>query len=177
MKSSAPRYLPDEAVTADLDGRLRSLLSACFPDPCFSTRRYCHEMPAHRWIVEDERGGLAAHIAAHDKLIGLRNGDIRVLGIAEVCVRQDFRGHGLVRELVAAAHAWGRAEGFPYAMLFGRPEVYQSSGYTLIANPIRRFDSGRGEWETAPMDYAMICPLHNPTPWPDGEIDIRGPLF
>ena len=46
MKSSAPRYLPDEAVNADLDQRLRSLLSACFSDPCFITRRYCHEMPA-----------------------------------------------------------------------------------------------------------------------------------
>lgn len=177
MKSSVPRYLPDAAVTADLDQRLRSLLSACFSDPCFVTRRCCHEMPAHRWVVEDERGELAAHIAVHDKLIGSQSGDIRVLGIAEVCVREDVRGRGLVQELVAAAHAWGRAEGFPYAMLFGRPEVYQSSGYLPIANPIRRFNAGRSEWETSPMDYAVVCPLHEPPPWPDGEIDIRGPLF
>jgi len=177
VKVPVVTYLEDSSVTGALDRQLRCLLSACFTDPCFVGQRYCHEMPRHRWIITDGDGELAAHLAAHDKMIGASTGDLRVLGIAEVCVREDFRGRGLVRKMIEASHAWARTQKFPYAMLFGMPAFYSSSGYICIRNPIRRFNPGRKEWEISPMDSAMVCALCEAPLWPEGEIDIRGPLF
>ena len=177
VKANVVTYLEDSGVTDTLDRQLRGLLSACFTDPCFAGQRYCHEMPQHRWIITDGDGEPAAHLAAHDKMIGSSTGDLRVLGIAEVCVREDFRGRGLVRKMIEVSHAWACTQEFPYAMLFGMPAYYSSSGYICIKNPIRRFEPKREEWETTRMDSAMVCPIHSPPPWPPGEIDIRGPLF
>lgn len=177
MTTIAPHYLPDAEVTAELDGALRALLSRCFTDPCFAHQRFCHEMPQHRWIILAENGEPAAHLAAHDKFIGAFTGDLRVFAVAEVCVHPDFRGRGLVRDLIAAAHAWARAQEFPWAMLFGEPAVYASSGYLKISNPIRRFSPRRSAWEASPMASAMTCPLSDAPAWPQGEIDLRGPLF
>ena len=171
-------YLADSAVDDRMDAGLRGLLSVCFSDPCFATRRFCHEMPAHRWILREDTGGrLVAHVAAHDKVIGVSGGDLRVLGIAEVCVHPDQRGRGHVRALLSAAHKWGAENGFPFAMLFGRAEVYAGSGYMPAANAIRRMH-GDGSWQTGPMESAMFRPLAEKSPpWPGGGIDLRGPLF
>lgn len=173
-----PRYLPDREVDPVMDARLMELISSSFPDPCFRVRRYCHEMPAHRWIVTEEpSSAVIAHVAGHEKEISHPDGRIRILGIAEVCVRPDYRGRGYVRTLLAAAHRWGKVAGFPYAMLFGNPEVYSGSGYFPIANPIHRRERD-GTWISGPMKSAMACPLsHSVLPWPQGEINLRGPLF
>ena len=43
---------------------------------------------------------MVAHLAIHDKVIGTTAGDLRVGGIAEVCVAAAQRGQGLVRRLM-----------------------------------------------------------------------------
>jgi len=171
-------FFPDATVDSDGDARLRALLSACFTDPCFRVRRFCHEMPGYRWLVTDPAtGGWVAHLAGHDKVIGHPGGELRIFGVAEVCVLPDHRGRGHVRGLLAAAHSWASARRFPFAMLFGRREVYESSGYVAVDNPIRRLQND-GSWDLTPMKFAMARPLlDSAPPWPDGLIDLRGPLF
>ena len=176
---SAIQFLEDAAVDAVLDRQLRELLSLCFTKPCdavFRDRRYFHEPPRWRWFVRGVAGELIAHIAVHDKQIGTAAGELRMAGIAEVCVHPQYRGRGLVRDLLATAHAWLAAQGIPVAMLFGDKKHYASSGYRNISNPIRHRNSETGVWITEPSDWAMVKPLGN-LDWPAGVVDLRGPTF
>jgi len=117
-----------------------------------------------------------AHLAMHDKSIGSPAGDLAIGGVSEVSVHPDFRGRGLVKKLLVAAHAAFAQRGVPFAFLFGNGDVYRSSGYVQVKNPLRFFDPARNEWCVRPDGAALVARLGS-TPWPDGEIDLRGPIF
>jgi GNAT superfamily N-acetyltransferase len=179
MNANPPiEYLPDAAVDAELDAQLRTLLSTCFTgshNERFKTQRYFSEMPQHRWIIR-EPGAIVAHIAFHDKTIGTVVGDRAIVGLAEVAVHPDHRGQGLVKKMLGVAHADCAARGVKFAMLFGKQEVYGSSGYVQVLNPLHFYDAWKKEWTVQPVRYAMMKVLGD-EPWPEGEIDLRGPVF
>ena len=172
-------YIRDADVDAKLDADLRTLLSSCFTgegSAIFARQRFFNEMPPHRWLVRDSAGQLVAHLAVHDKIIGTTIGDLRVGGLAEVCVTASQRGQGLVRRLVALSDQWMLAQDIPFGALLGDFRIYGSSGYRHIVNPIRYLVPPSGEWKTEPMDYFLIKPL-GIIDWPHGLIDLRGPKF
>jgi len=158
------------------DHDLRHLLLTGFPyETALLTRRYIHQPPAHRWLVRTPSGELIAHVAAHDKLISIAGQDIRIGGIAEVCVAHHFRGRHLVGKTLNEAHAWMRRESIPFAMLFGHPRVYTSSGYSVIDNPIVAESSLVYQWNPF-KGKPMIHPITT-QPWPPGPVDLHGPTF
>jgi len=179
MSATVPiEYIPDQEVDATLDEQLRKLLSTCFTGPHnerFKTQRFFSEMPQHRWIMR-EPGRVIAHVAFHDKTIGTTAGDFAIVAVAEVAVHPEFRGQGLVKKLLNVAHEATGARGVPFSMLFGKEEVYSSSGYVTVMNPLRFFDPYTNGWMVRPIRWAMMKPL-GAIPWPEGEIDLRGPTF
>ena len=165
-------------VDDQLDHHIRALLTRCFVKPhdaVFATRRYFNEPCARRWYVGDGRGGLAAHVALHDKRAHGGGRVWRFGGVAEVCVHPEFRGRGWVKTLLAEVHAWQRNNGCLFSVLMGDPRVYQSSGYT----PVKNFCCDAPAVQNVvrlPLCSAMVFPLTD-TPWPSGEMYTPGPPF
>jgi len=58
----------------------------------------------------------------------------------------------------------------------GIAQVYGSSGYRTVDNPIRHLVPKTDDWMTEPLTYFLVKPLAS-IPWPDGMIDLRGPKF
>ncbi len=168
----------DTRVDDALDAELRTLLSTCFTGPhnaVFRTQRHFRVPPLHRWLRRDATG-LTVHLAAHDLNAAHAGGTIRFAGIAEVCVRPDCRGQGLVRAVLDEAHHELAAMGFHWAALFGKPEVYASSGYRATGQPIRHVDGGVIVEKAFPsFQVRALGPAAGL--WPDGVIDLRGPTF
>ena len=166
----------DAEISGTEDHELRRLLLASFPyETALLGRRYIREAPAHRWLVRSGTGELIGHTAAHDKVISIGGREVRVGGIAEVCVAHHFRSRGLMRKMLAEAHGWMRREGIPFAMLFGQPKVYASSGYAVIENPIQAESALIHQWNPfkgKPMVRAIAAAA-----WPGGAVDLRGPTF
>lgn len=163
-------------VDAALDVALRALLSTCFTKPqdvVFRERRWFREPPARRWLVRDAAGVAIANVSLHDKAVSVAGREIRIGGVAEVCVHPGHRGRGWVRALLADVHAWLRGEQVPFAVLFGSPDVYGSSGYRLVPNLLVRDDT-TGEWIPTPHGQAVAL---GSEPWPDGEVRLVGPRF
>lgn len=160
-------YLPDAHVDDTLDSELRILLTDCFGD-AFKDKRYCHELPVHRWLVRDE-GKLVAHLAVHDKTFEHEGTHTLFLGIAEVCVAPSHRGRGLVKRLLAEMEA--RFSAAPFAILLGDEGVYSSSGYATVHNVYFPYKSS-----AEPAEGVMVKALGSAS-WPEGKVTIEGPLF
>ncbi len=175
--SAAIIYQADATLTPAQDHAVRHLLRASFPyETAFLSSRFIKAAPAHRWLLWNDAGDeLIAHAAAHEKTIGSPAGELRIGGVCEVCVASDHRGQGLLKTLLEALHQRLREESVPFAMLFGQPRVYLSSGYTVITNDLRADNALARHWNPfcgKPMVRALSC-----QPWPEGQIDLRGPTF
>jgi predicted acetyltransferase len=172
-------YVREPDVGAELDRELIELISGCFDQPhnaFFRERRYAQEMPLHRYLVRSNAGALVAHLAVHEKVVGVADTDVAIGGMAEVCVHQSERGQGHVRRLLERAHQGLRERGIGFAFLFGDSRIYGSSGYRPIMATIRRLNSETGLFEVAHSPFALVRPLGDRS-WPDGPVDLRGPLF
>lgn len=177
MSLPIPEYVADVSVNDLLDASLRNLLSACFTKtPVFRDRRYYNEPPAHRWLIRGPDGEPVAHVAVHEKQIFSGERVIPFGGIAEVCVHPDFRGQGYVGRLLAGAHAWLKDQAFPFAVLYGNPQYYSSSGYMTVTNLYRDLPDENGQIIRRPTEWAMVLPLGS-QPWPEGEVYLPGPAF
>ena len=77
--------------------------------------------------------------------------------------------------MLGEAHAWMQCEGIPFAMLFGQPKVYASSGYAVIDNTILAATTLLDQWNPF-KGKPMIHPIAA-QPWPAGPVDLRGPTF
>jgi predicted acetyltransferase len=174
-----PEYVREPDVSAALDRELCELISGAFNQPhnaFFQVRRYAQEMPRHRYLFRSREGRLVAHLAVHDKVLGVAGTDLPIGGMAEVCVHEAARGRGLVRQLLARAHQELQDRAVEFAFLFGDPKIYGSSGYHGVAAPIRHYDPLTRRFEVAPNPLALVKPL-GARAWPEGPIDLRGPLF
>lgn len=171
-------YLPDSTVDADIDRQIRDLLTTCFikaEDDVFHHRRYFKEPYPNRWIIRDDEMALVAHVGVHEKKIQAPGQTHRFGGIAEVCVHPDHRGQGYVKAMLAVIHPWLTERGFEFAVLFGDPEVYGSSGYTVVDNLIMDVDPKSPDSPREPVT-AMVRPLGKAA-WPDGEVYLPGLHF
>ncbi len=167
-------YLPDNRVDNALDQDLRGLLVTCFTRPqdvVFRDRRYFREPYHHRWVIRNIQGALVAHIGAHEKVVESQGALFRMGGICEVCVHPDYRGQGYVRTMLESIHAWLCEREFVFALLFGDPLVYGSSGYAQITNLF--IGGGQDGWEQV---NGLARELSG-TPWPDRDVHLRGPKF
>jgi predicted acetyltransferase len=166
-------------VLTEMDAGIRELLSTCFTktqDSIFHTQRFWQERPARHYVVREVSGRLIAHANYHDKRLGCEQGEVRIGGVGDVCVHPDARGQGLVRSMLTALHQDLQDQGIPFGMLFGDAKVYRSSGYRPISNPLHYREFGSTNWTTKVSAEAMIKVLGTAS-WPQGTLDLRGPLF
>jgi len=171
-------YLPDASVDAALDAEIRTLLTTCFKKPqdtIFATQRYFREPYPDRWVSRDAEGRLVAHIGVHAKTVQAAGIIHPIAGIAEVCVHPDYRGQGTVGRMLEIVHDRMRAAGRDFALLFGNPAIYRSSGYVAVDNLVHDADKPGGDTRREPI-AALVRPLTD-IPWPAGEVYLPGPSF
>lgn len=177
MPTPSIEYLPDAAVDPLLDKNLRELLCLCFTKPCdlvFKERRYFHEPPRHRWLMRDEEMAIA-HVAVHEKYVVVDGNKYPIGGIAEVCVHPNHRGNGYVKHILAAIEIWLIARKVQYAVLFGNPEIYASSGFHQATNLFHDAEDSEGKPRFESVK-AMVKPLTNRR-WFTTEVYLPGKTF
>lgn len=167
MKLSDIQYLADSEVDAALDRKLRDLLTLCFGQT-FKDKRYCYEMPPHRWLVYMEEE-IAAHLAIHDKVFTVSGVEEAFIGVAEVCVAPLYRGQGLVKAMLEKVENY-----FPdasFSILLGEGYIYGSSGYVPVNNVYFPYET-----TDTPNTHVLVKRLKD-VPWPEGKVTIEGPPF
>ncbi|GMQ48183.1 GNAT family N-acetyltransferase [Vibrio sp. 10N] len=170
-------YIEDSAVTNELDQALITILSSCFTKPSdsrFKTQRFYNEMPQHRWYITGEHEHhIIAHLAVHEKTLSIGGESVPIAGVAEVCVHPDYRKRGLTKALLEEAHQWMQLQPFYYSVLFGRDEVYGSSGYTRITNLSLLPDEPLAQ----PTPVSVMIKELNQHRWPKQPVLLPGLTF
>jgi predicted N-acetyltransferase YhbS len=173
-----PEYLADAAVDAALDEQIRTLLTTCFTGPqdvVFKTRRYFHDPYPHRWVIKNEQGELVAHVGVHERCVTSEGITSRIIGMAEVCVRPDYRGRGFIGMTFRCIHAWAIQQGFDFSVLFGDPKIYGSSGYTNVTNLF--YDSQESDGRMVRKQALAMVKTLTTRPWPTGQVSLQGLPF
>jgi hypothetical protein len=83
----------------------------------------------------------------------------------------------MAKALLQSIDQWLDERDIAFAMLFGEPRVYASSGYVPVRNELRTADLLSRRWNPL-CGRAMVKVLpQSAMPWPSGVIDLRGPAF
>ncbi|EDL55791.1 hypothetical protein VSAK1_17372 [Vibrio mediterranei AK1] len=171
------KYILDDNVDDTINQQLIALLSRCFTKPSderFKVQRYYNEMPQHRWYIKSpSEDAIIAHLAVHEKTVRIGSQQALIGGVAEVCVHPNYRGHGYVKLLLKQAHNWMAQQGYVYSVLFGRDEVYSSSGYERVTN---LYLVGEEIPPRATSVSAMVTPLTDKK-WPHFKVELKGLAF
>jgi hypothetical protein len=162
------------------DAALMKLLQLCFPTlPQFKTGRYWLVPCNYRWIIRDKEK-IIANAAVIDKTFLSDGRKISIAGIAYVCTHPEYRRKGLVKQVLAEIHRWAKeqqsGDNYSFSFLFGKNEIYKSSGYIKCKNEFRFTNRKNYVVETKQIETAHYFPLGNES-WPESLIDIQGAQF
>ena len=132
-----------------------------------------------RSVIIREGGRVIAHAAVLPRTIGTSEGDMTILALARVCTDPAERGRKLGQAVVRAAFDAGRPRAVSafavsnVAQTCGRSTRSSVRAWSPTGSSIRSADDPQTNpfWDEVVMRYPAA------KPWPEGEIDLRGPGY
>lgn len=173
------RIIDEKAMDVATDAAVKQGLCACFPGdvPVFSHTRAWHgSAPAYSVLIEDGQQ-VVAHVGVVDRVIEAGDERVRIAGVQNVFVRAEFRGRGLVDEVMRASMAEATNRGMDAGMLFCLPaleKVYARAGWRTL--PPRTVWATRANGERYRLDEKNLLMFHPlaKEAFPAGTIDLNG---
>jgi GNAT superfamily N-acetyltransferase len=166
-------------IGADLSGRLRSLLQACFPG--YPDRSYFKLPPHFRYVAMTGGGDVAAQLGVEYRIIRAGGAVLRTFGVVDLCVAEGQRSRGLAGTLLAEVTALARSCGMAFVVLFADDDrLYTRNGWARVTNRCSwvRINDHVTLGLAGPEDTGvMMVKATGEQPWPEGDVDLLGHLF
>lgn len=160
-------------MSARDEAAISALLARCFTTD-FGGRSFFTHHHHLRLIVRGS--GIIGHMALMLRSVLLGGRQVTVAGLAEVATDPANRGQGIAAALLQAAIAEAKASPAEHLLLFGVARVYAAAGFRPVSNPLTHVEMDGTRVVTAGDDDLMVLPLRD-APWPEGPVDLRGPVF
>ena len=152
---------------------IAALLARCFATD-FGGRSFFAQHHHLRLIIRGD--GIIGHMALVLRSVQLGASRVTIAGLAEVATDPAHRGQGIAAGLLQAAIEAAKASPAEYLLLFGVAKVYSAAGFRTASNPLTHIEVDGTRVVTGGDDDLMVLPLRG-TPWPEGLVDLRGPVF
>ena len=166
-------------IGADLSGRLRSLLQACFPG--YPERSYFKLPPHFRYVAMTGGGDVAAQLGVEFRVIRVGGIVVRTFGVVDLCFAEGQRSRGLAGTLLAEVTALARSCGMAFVVLFADDDrLYTRNGWARVTNRCSwvRINDHVTLGLAGPEDTGvMMVKAVGEQPWPEGDVDLLGHLF
>jgi Acetyltransferase (GNAT) domain len=175
-------------IGADLSGRLRSLLQACFPG--YPDRSYFKLPPHFRYVATTGGGDVAdvadvadvvAQMGVEFRVIRVGGTVLRTFGVVDLCVAEGQRSRGLSGTLLAEVTDLARSCGMAFVVLFADDDrLYARNGWARVTNRCSwlRINDHVTLGLAGPEDTGvMMVKAVGEQPWPEGDVDLLGHLF
>jgi len=169
-----------EASTAPLatESALTALLEQSFPNT-FDGRSFFKQEP-HNRIIANTPDRLIAQVGIDRRIINVGGNHIKIVGVIDLCVAEDYRNRGIAKALLRAVENCSDDREF-VVLMADNQAVYTGSGFVSLRPAITKWlaiedVSSHSVMERDLSDCFMYKSLQN-TKWPDGKIDLLGYLF
>jgi len=137
-----------------------------------------HEELAPLSFLIRESGQLIAHSAVLPRAIGTSAGDLEIAGLTRVCTAPAQRGRGLGEIIVRPVFDLVDSKVYQFSLFQTTQDVkpfYEKLGACVIKNSI--VNSLGTDLHESPFWDKVIMRYPSGGPWPEGEIDLRGPGY
>ena len=160
-------------LSAADDAAIAGLLARCF-DTDFGGRSYFIHHHSLRLVLRDG-AAIISHMALTLRSVQLGDQRLTVAGLADVATDPAHRGQGHAATLLRAAIDAASASPAAFVLLFGNARLYAAAGFRPVTNPVASVATD-GTRSVSRNDGLMVLPLRG-DPWPEGLLDLRGPVF
>lgn len=149
--------------------------------PFIRIRRYFKQLPHLRLIAYEDQQ-IIGQFGLDFRVMNMDGTPIHVLGIIDLCVREEVRGRGVGRALMEKVIAFGEEYPIDFLLLFAdRPDLYERIGFHTVSNTCtwlqindeNQATRGIGE---ARFEELMIRQVGDKR-WTDGKLDLLGYLY
>jgi GNAT superfamily N-acetyltransferase len=155
------------------------LLNDCFPD--YPGDQLFYPQPPHFRLLTWAGEQLSGHMAGIIRAIRVAGRPITIFGIADLCTDPAWTGQRIGSLLLNRMEELATLQGISYVMAMAvDEEFYLKSGYQII--DVRctwlAYLQGRslGLFQRTPPSGLMVKCLGQQA-WPEGDVDLLGPLF
>lgn len=174
------RYVELE-IDETLSNDLSDLLVASF-EPLYPNRRYFKQLPHFRLLAFGDEGQVVGHVGLDYRVMNLNGEPIHVLGVIDLCVREEMRGNDIGKALLNEVIDLGETNQVDFLLLIAdRPDLYLRAGFSHVDNTCTWLQidderqTTRGIGETA-FDELMIRSVGDKE-WTTGPLDFIGYLY
>jgi len=123
-------------ITQQQHSDIQNLLQICFSSYP-SDRSYFNQLPAFRFLVYDKKT-LVAHLAVVHRVIKFGDEIATIFGVADLCVRPDFRDKDIASELLQELENLGKNHGIDLIVLIAKEnKFYKKNGFKIYSNKLR----------------------------------------
>ena len=171
--------LNEYEIDDKLEKNLHILLVESFANVYPCDRIYYKQIPHFRYLAYDEEI-LIAHVGLDYRVMNLNGKPIKVLGIIDLCVKEQYRGKNIASTLLNEVEEFARIHNLDFLLLFADKEtVYKRNDFIHGKNICKwlkinqHITLGIGEEE---IDELMIKKIGQKD-WEDGHLDMLGYLY
>ncbi len=167
-------------ISLPTHSHIQNLLKYCF-EQYPSTRSYYKQIPHFRYLVWDD-DILVAHCGVEHRVIALGKQPIRILGIVDLCVNEEYRSKGIASDILEKVEFLGEKGTVDFIVLFADDHsLYEKNGYQLVNNPCRWLmineHQSLGVTSRTLPDTVMVKPLSFKA-WDESKmVDFMGHVF
>lgn len=159
---------------------IAKLLLDRFPD--YPGDQLFYPQPPHfRLLHWFEGTRLTGHLAGVIRSIRVGSQIFTIYGLADLCTDREWSGKRIANALIEQAEYLARMQSVPFLMAMTEsPDFYEKSGFQTMESRCKwlAFMEGKslGVFHRIPP-YGLMVKATGEYSWPDGDVDLMGPLF
>lgn len=160
---------------------IQSLLTECFPGIYPENRIFFKQLPHFRLLVMDN-DKLVGQAGLDYRVMNLNGELIRVLGVIDLCVKEEYRSQGIASQLLKYLDDFSQNNNIDFILLFADdPSVYKRNGFMSAHNECRWLKINDDSMTSLSMGQEVIGELMiketGSLSWSDGSLDLLGYLY
>ncbi|WP_214483064.1 GNAT family N-acetyltransferase [Bacillus sp. SM2101] len=169
-------------INDELRAKLQQLLLECFPGDYPQDRIYFKQLPHFRFIAFDYNNKPVGQVGLDYRVMNLNGKRIRILGIIDLCVSNNFRLQGLGSSLLSEIDNFCEGRSIDFILLFAdNKKLYLKAGFKSVKCKCKWLQINDEDQTTYGIGHERIHELMvkkvGTEQWKDGDIDLLGYLY
>ena len=170
--------LPEIDVGPGVHAQIQQLRNQSFPDYAVP-RSYFKQLPHYR-VLHFVEQALVATMGLDCRVMMVSKQVVKVLGIIDLCVDEDFRGQGIAAKMLAEVSSYATQRDVDFLLLMAdRPEYYEKHGFKRVecVGHWLKIHEHQNFGTASEFVYDLMVKPVSSMSWPEGDVDWLGYMY